>query len=245
MELKSHFHNEAYKQNLTTTANKSLSDIKYYEERRNFLLETYYNIMTKNFKLLELAGTAHLLSEEQKIIKFEAGLKEDRAINYSINSKSIWYRLLENQQTFDSYSNTFPSFMNKHNFLEYGNHRKVQIAQTRSERYNPSRARSKYSRQYSSGGRGCGPGRGGMQPRMYNPYAMVWNTRGNFKPEAKIFSKEEYSNLGPAQRNQVHELKLKNGWSDGHTPPPGFQINENWRNRTHFPACVHHHGNYN
>ena len=43
LELKSHFHNEAYKQNL---ANKSLSDLKYYGERRKFTLETYYNIIS-------------------------------------------------------------------------------------------------------------------------------------------------------------------------------------------------------
>ena len=89
MELKSHFHNEAYKQNLATVANKSLSEVKYYGEIRNFSLETYYNIMLKNFNMLELAGVTHLLTEEQKIIKFEAGRKEDKAINYSISSKSI------------------------------------------------------------------------------------------------------------------------------------------------------------
>ena len=89
MELKSHFHNEAYKQNLATVANKSLSEVKYYCERRNFSLETYDDIMLKNFNMLELTGVAHILMEEQKIIKFEAGLKEDKAINYSISSKSI------------------------------------------------------------------------------------------------------------------------------------------------------------
>ena len=45
--------------------------------------------MSKNFNMLELAGAAHLLTEKQKVIKFEAELKEDKAINYSINSKSI------------------------------------------------------------------------------------------------------------------------------------------------------------
>ena len=57
--------------------------------------------MSKNFNVLESVGAAHLLTEEQKVIKFEAGLKEDNAINYSINSKSIWDTLLENEQTFD------------------------------------------------------------------------------------------------------------------------------------------------
>ena len=106
MELKSHFHNEAYKQNLSMAANKSLSEVKYYGERRNFSLKTHYYLMSKNFNMLEMAGKTHLLTEEQKIIKFEAGLKEDKAINYSINYKSIWDSLPENQQTFDSYYNT-------------------------------------------------------------------------------------------------------------------------------------------
>ena len=125
MELKSHFHNEAYKQNLAMATNKSLSEVKYYGERRNFSLETYYNTMSKNFDVLELAGVAHLLTDEQKIIKVEAGLKDDKAINYSINSKSIWDLLPENQQTFDSYYNIFSSLMNKHNILMQGNHKKV------------------------------------------------------------------------------------------------------------------------
>ena len=30
--------------------------------------------------MLELAGVAHALTEEQKIIKFEAGLREEKAI---------------------------------------------------------------------------------------------------------------------------------------------------------------------
>ena len=62
--MKSNFHNEAYKENLATSANKSLSKVKDYGERRNFTLETYYDIMSKNFNMLELAGIEHLLTEE-------------------------------------------------------------------------------------------------------------------------------------------------------------------------------------
>ena len=65
-----------------------------------------------------------------------------------------------------------------------------------------------------------------MRTRSYNPYAMIRNTRTSFKPEARIYSKEEYSNLTPIQKSQVHEFKLKNGLLNGCTPPPGFQINE-------------------
>ena len=102
-------------------ANKSLDDLKYHGEIRNFTLETYYDIISKSFNMLELAVTAHLLTEEQKIIKLEAGLKEEKAISYSISSKSIWDSPPENNRSFDSYYNTFFSFMNKHNTLVQGN----------------------------------------------------------------------------------------------------------------------------
>ena len=65
-----------------------------------------------------------------------------------------------------------------------------------------------------------------MRTRSYNPYAMIRNTRTSFKPEARIYSKEEYSNLTPIQKSQLHEFKLKNGWPNGRTPPLGSQINE-------------------
>ena len=107
LELKSHFYNEAYKQNLSTLSNISLAELKYYGERRNFKLRTYDGIILKNFNMLELSGIAHLLKEDQKIIKFEAGLKDLKAISYSINSKSIWDSLLKNDETFDSYYNAF------------------------------------------------------------------------------------------------------------------------------------------
>ena len=64
-----------------------------------------------------------------------------------------------------------------------------------------------------------------MRPQTYNPHSMIRNFRENFKAEAKICSKDEYNNLTPSQNSQIHELKLRNGWLDGRTPPPGFQIN--------------------
>ena len=225
LELKSHFHNQAYKQNLATTANKSLAELKYYGDRRNFTLETYYDIISKNFNMLELAGTAHLLTEEQKIIKFEAGLKEEKAISYSVTSKSIWDSLPENNQTFDSYYNTFSSFMNKHNTLIQGNNRRVQISTAVSEKQQHQRKRVRQVQRTYPNRKGRGRGRGISRTRPYNPYSMVKNFRESFKAEAKIYSKEEYNNLTSSQKSQVHELKSRNGWLNGHTPPPGFQIN--------------------
>ena len=60
-------------------------------------------------------------------MKFEAGLTEEKAISYSIDSKSIWDSLPENNQTFDSYYNNFFLFINKHNTLVQGDQRKMQI----------------------------------------------------------------------------------------------------------------------
>ena len=55
-----------------------------------------------------------------------------------------------------------------------------------------------------------------MRPRMYNPYAMVRNTRVSFKPEARIYSKEEYSNLHPHQdfklMKEEEKLSPRHSW---------------------------------
>ena len=71
--------------------------------------------------MLELAGIAHPLTEEKKIIEFELGLREEKVIDYSITSKNIWDVLPENQRTFKSYYNTFLSFMSKHYTLVQSN----------------------------------------------------------------------------------------------------------------------------
>ena len=81
LEIKEHFQNRAYFNNKATTANKALTETKYFGNRRNFTLETYYAIITKAFNDLEEAGTAHQLSEEQKITKFETGLEDSSTIN--------------------------------------------------------------------------------------------------------------------------------------------------------------------
>ena len=73
--------------------------------------------MSNNFNLLEQAGVAQTLTEDKKVIKFEVGLQEERAISYSINDKSGWYRLPILDKTFDAYYNSFFSSMNKHNTL--------------------------------------------------------------------------------------------------------------------------------
>ena len=114
--------------------------------------------------------------------------------------------------------------MYRHNTLAQGTQRKIQICQAIIEKDHSSRKRIRQFRQRPFVGRGRGRGRGGMRSRDYNPYSMIRNFRENFKPEARIYSNDEYNNLTPSQKSQIHELKLKNGWLDGCTPPPGFQI---------------------
>ena len=86
--------------------------------------------MSKNFNLLEQAGVAHNLTEEQKVIKFEVGLQEEKSISYSINAKPGWDRLPFLDKTFDAYYNAFLSSMNKHNILaSSSSNQKSQISQ--------------------------------------------------------------------------------------------------------------------
>ena len=47
----------------------------------------------------------------------------------------------------------------------------------------------------------------------------------SFRAEARIYGKDEYNNLTSSQKSQAHNFKMKSGWIDGRTPPPGFQIN--------------------
>ena len=64
-----------------------------------------------------------------------------------------------------------------------------------------------------------------MRSWTYSPYSMARNFRENIKSEAGIYSKDEYNNLTPSQKSQIPELKLKQGWLDKCTPPPGLRVN--------------------
>ena len=120
-DLVDHFKNDTYLENKATAANKSIVEAKYYGDRRNFTLETYYAIMSQNFLALDEAGPVHKLTEEQKITKFEGGLVEERAISYSIHAKSLWNPMAPAMKTFDTYYNLFSSYVNKHNTMSSTN----------------------------------------------------------------------------------------------------------------------------
>lgn len=108
-----HFHNASFLENKATSATTSMNNAVYKGDRQNFTLEIYYSIMAKAFNDLETADPAHSLSEQQKITKFDQGLKDPTAINWAITAKNQWNTFAPGNQTFDSYYNKFSQFMTK------------------------------------------------------------------------------------------------------------------------------------
>ena len=117
MELKRHFQTESYEENKAQAAEKSINNASYFGERRHFTIETYYEIFTKAFNDLDDAGGVYMLSEAQKVNKFEGGLREERAINYSIHARRKWSTLGEGDRTFERYFTIFSASLSKHNSL--------------------------------------------------------------------------------------------------------------------------------
>lgn len=245
-EIKSHFQNASYKENLASAAENKIRDAKYYGDRRNFTLETYYTVMTGAFNDLQLAGTAHALTEEQKITKFESGLVDDKAIDYSIQAKGKWDLKPVAEQTFDTYYNDFAASMAKRNNLSNRTNNqgrtRIRIAQVGSNRnHDKSGGRGRGGRSYNSRGRGRGRGPNRGRGRgSYNPYQMARAYVSNFTPEARVYSPEEFKNLSRQQRQQITDLKASQGWIDGNTPPPGFVLNSEGRPAvsTHIVSAV-------
>ena len=118
-DFKLHFANATYLQNKATAANLTIANAAYHGIRRNFTIETYYSIMTTAFNDLALSGPAHILSDPQKITKFENGLKETDALKFSISAKTEWDRLPALEQTFDKYYNLFSASMSKFTTLTH------------------------------------------------------------------------------------------------------------------------------
>ena len=233
------FQNATYLENKATSANKVIAETKYYGDRRHFTLETYYTLMSQSFLELDSAGIVHTLSEEQKITKFESGLVEDKAITYSIQAKVQWNALPLRDRNFDTYFNIFSASMNKHNLLTSSHtNRRSRISQVGSQS-GRGRGRGRGSGRNPGRGRGRGrPGRGGRVPR-YNPYQMT-RTNGPFVPEARIYHPDEYRNFTREQKQTINNFKIEQGWIDGNTPPPGFQIDTNGRAKpsSHLVAAV-------
>lgn len=241
LDLNSHHRNTTYLDNLATSANATLSAATYHGQRRNFTLETYYNIMTTGFNDLSLAGAAHALNNAQKINKFEAGLKQPNALNFSIMAKAQWDLLPPHEQTFDSYYNLFSPLINKHNTLATQPNQQRTIHNTNTGRGGGGRTgRGNFGRNSNRGGRGGRYGRGGGRNGRGRGYQGGRNNYGqyngapqlaidysNFHAEAKVYPPQFYRGLTNAQKTAVTALKQQAGWINSNTPPAGFIIDHN------------------
>ena len=65
-----------------------LRKVKYYGERSNFTLDTYYNIIPLRLKNLRQADNSHNLTEDQKVINIKSRLQEEKSIKYRITLKN-------------------------------------------------------------------------------------------------------------------------------------------------------------
>lgn len=49
----------------------------------------------------------------------------------------------------------------------------------------------------------------------------------DFVPEARIYNSNEWYALSSYQKQQIQELKAANGWTNGNTPPGGYEVATN------------------
>ena len=237
-DLQNHFQNEAYLTNRANIARSNIKKATYSGTRRHFTMQHYYDIFSKAFNDLEYAGAQFAMNEVQKVTEFQQGLQERNAIQFSMQAKTIWATKAVHEQTFDNYYNEFSTLLSTFDTLTNNQpqnpaHRHINAATTDNQEYNQRAGRGRGGRTPGRGrygrGRDGGRGRGGRtngRGRGYNPYSMS-RTYGNFQPEAKIYHHDEWRTLTREQRTAVAQLKAQQGWTDGNTPPAGFQPNRN------------------
>ena len=234
--FEAHFKNDSYLDNKATKADQAIQNATYKGDRRTFTLESYYSIMSNAFNDLSQSGPAHALNEQQKITKFENGLKDSTAISWAITAKIHWNTLPVALQTFDTFYNEFSKYMTKFKTMATPDTRTARIANLgTAPGVDGGRGRGRGGRGRGRGrfgGRGFGRGRGrhgrGGRGRGFNPYSMSRDyTNGNFTPAAKIYNHDEWYNLSIQQKQQVVDLKAQQGWINGQTPPHGFVLNNN------------------
>ena len=233
IDFRNHYHNQAYLGNQASAANQSLAKLQYKGERQFFNIETYYSRMTKAFNDLQNAGPAHALNENQKISKFEIGLKEPNAIKYHIEAKIEWDSLSD-PKSFDDFYNLFSRRMSQYMTMS--------SAMT-SHDGQRSKVSALSGRGYNSRGHGRGRGRGGRgrggrgragrfggrrggcghQTRQHNPYTMS-RPYNSFVPEARKYPPEEWNALTSSQKQAVVRTKSDAGWINSYTPPAGFML---------------------
>ena len=240
IDLRNHYHNDAYMGNMASAANQTLTKLVYKGERKFFNIETYYSRMTRAFNDLQNSGATYALNENQKISKFEIGLKEPNAIKYHIESKIEWDSM-PNPKTFDDFYNLFSKRMSQYMTMTSSmtpqDDQRSRVAQVQTQRGHPDGNQfNNRSRGQGRGGRFRGRGRGGRggrgrgrHSRGYNPYSLSRGGYDSFIPEARSYPPEEWNRLSDDQQNSVIKAKVDSGWLNGYTPPEGFVLDQTGR----------------
>ena len=207
-DLIAHMESTSYNDNMKSSAMHKLTTSAYSGEKKNFGIVKYYQIHSEAHNDLVAAGEP--LTDGMKITHFLQGLKDESAMNFAITTKSE-----SGINTFEQFYNSFSAKLSTKLTLTQPktvNHRHISQVDTDT---NPGRGSSggRSGRGYrrgggrdgngSRGGRGHGRGRGRSGGRnRYNPTGG----RG-WRPRAREYSDEEWSQLSQEQRQHVHDLR--------------------------------------
>ena len=121
LELKGYFKTASYEETKPCSTEKKIRHARYFGERRNFTIESYYDVFAKAFYGLDDTGGVYKLSEKQKINKFESGLREEKAIIYSITARNTWKNLAQSTKSFEYNFTILSASLTKHNALSNKN----------------------------------------------------------------------------------------------------------------------------
>ena len=242
LDFVQHYANRTHIQNKAAEANKTLDSTVYVGVRRNFDIETYYQRYQDAFNKLSKCGPEHQISEHQKIMRFQANIKEKEATKFAISAKKDWDNLPVPNQTFDNFYNSVSADLSTYlRQTDSGSQtftRRISNFNTNNtQRSSPyscggrgrgrggrGRGRGRTAARGGRGGRGRGAGGRSNQAFNQNNFAPVY---GNFTAQAKLYDQAVYKNLTNQQRQEIRDLKVRHGWQNDITPPPGFTIDSN------------------
>ena len=208
--LLAHMQSTSYVDNLKSHAMHKLTTSAYNGEKKNFGIVKYYQIHSEAHN--DLASAGEPLTDGMKITHFLQGMRDDTAMNFAITTKSE-----AAVNTFEEFYNSFSAKLSTKLTLTQPNqtsHRHINQLNSsnsngnRQGNGNGSRGGGRGSRRggrdNNRGGRGNGRGRGGRfgNRNRHNPIGG----RG-WRPQAREYSSEEWSQLSYEQRQRIFDLR--------------------------------------
>ena len=209
LDLVAHMESTSYTDNMKSNAMHKLTTSAYTGEKKNFGIVKYYQIHSEAHNDLHAAGEP--LTDGMKITHFLQGLRDECAMNFAITTKSE-----AGVHTFEQFYNSFSAKLSTKLTLTQSkqtNHRHISQIDTDSTQPGRGNSGGRSGRGHrrgggrdgnsSRGGRGHGRGRGRFGGRnRFNPTGG----RG-WRPRAREYSDDEWSQLTQEQRQRVHDLR--------------------------------------